>query len=106
MAESKPTKAEQPADTNADVPEPDVSELDASEANASEPDVSEQNVPEQGTKLDEQEKAGLKPTSQGKATGQGILPKKASEDDPLRWGDEPGYDHDAWLKEQRPPHWG
>jgi len=37
----------------------------------------------------------------------GVLPNKAAEDDPLRWGDRPdGYDHDAWLQEQKPPHWG
>jgi hypothetical protein len=37
----------------------------------------------------------------------GVLPNKAAEDDPRRWGDEPGgYDHDAWLQEQKPPHWG
>ncbi|WAH96160.1 hypothetical protein [Arthrobacter sp. MMS18-M83] len=48
----------------------------------------------------------MKPEPESKPAGEGILPKKASEDDPRRWGDEPGYDHDAWLKEQRPPHWG
>ncbi len=37
----------------------------------------------------------------------GVLPNKAAEDDPQRWGDEPGgYDHDSWLQEQKPPHWG
>jgi hypothetical protein len=41
------------------------------------------------------------------AASGGLLPNKAAEDDPRRWGDQPGsYDHDAWLKEQRPPHWG
>jgi hypothetical protein len=35
-----------------------------------------------------------------------ILPNKAAEDDPRRWGDHSGYDHDAWLQEQKPPHWG
>lgn len=35
----------------------------------------------------------------------GILPNKAAEDDAQRWGDR-GEDHDAWLKEQKPPHWG
>ncbi|MDQ0677611.1 hypothetical protein QFZ30_000993 [Arthrobacter pascens] len=35
----------------------------------------------------------------------GDLPNKASEDDPRRWGDVPDADHDAWLKEQKPPHW-
>lgn len=44
----------------------------------------------------------MKPAPERKPAGESILPKKASEDDPRRWGDEPGYDHDAWLKEQRP----
>jgi hypothetical protein len=36
-----------------------------------------------------------------------VLPNKAAEDDPRRWGDQPsGYDHDSWLQEQKPPHWG
>ncbi|MEC5181983.1 DUF4011 domain-containing protein [Arthrobacter sp. CG_A4] len=36
-----------------------------------------------------------------------VLPNKATEDDPRRWGDRPsGYDHDSWLQEQKPPHWG
>jgi hypothetical protein len=44
---------------------------------------------------------------QGQEQGgtQSILPTKASEDDPRRWGDADD-DHDAWLKEQKPPHWG
>ena len=48
----------------------------------------------------------------GKSTAQpapgtsGILPTKAAEDDPRRWGDAPDDDHDAWLREQKPPHWG
>ncbi len=33
------------------------------------------------------------------------LPATASEDDARSWGDTEG-DHDAWLREQRPPHWG
>lgn len=37
----------------------------------------------------------------------GVVPNKASEDDPQAWGDSGSdNDHDAWLKEQRPPHWG
>ncbi|WP_240987324.1 hypothetical protein [Arthrobacter sp. Soil736] len=37
----------------------------------------------------------------------GVVPNKASEDDPRAWGDSGSdNDHDAWLKEQRPPHWG
>jgi hypothetical protein len=42
---------------------------------------------------------------QGQAGIGGILPTKAAEDDPRRWGDADD-DHDAWLKEQKPPHWG
>ena len=34
------------------------------------------------------------------------MTNKAAEDDPKRWGDGPDNDHDAWLKENKPPHWG
>jgi len=34
-----------------------------------------------------------------------VVPALAAEDNPRSWGDEPD-DHDAWLREQRPPHWG
>lgn len=38
---------------------------------------------------------------------EGAVPKKAAEDDPRAWGDaESDPDRDAWLREQRPPHWG
>jgi hypothetical protein len=41
------------------------------------------------------------------AASAGVLPNKAAEDDPRRWGDRPdSYDHDSWLQEQKPPHWG
>ena len=37
----------------------------------------------------------------------GAVPKKAAEDDPRAWGDSDSEgDRDAWLREQRPPHWG
>lgn len=47
-------------------------------------------------------------TTPARAAASGaVLPNKAAEDDPRRWGDQPGnYDHDAWLQEQKPPHWG
>ncbi len=38
-------------------------------------------------------------------TGTGSLPRTAAEDDPRAWGDAP-EDTSAWLREQRPPHWG
>jgi hypothetical protein len=38
--------------------------------------------------------------------GSDLLPKVAGEDDPRSWGDAGQRDHDEWLKEQRPPHWG
>ncbi|MFD1212625.1 DUF4011 domain-containing protein [Arthrobacter sp. GCM10027362] len=37
--------------------------------------------------------------------GGSVIPTKAAEDDPRTWGDT-HHDRDAWLKEQRPPHWG
>ncbi|WP_354146136.1 AAA family ATPase [Arthrobacter sp. 754] len=43
---------------------------------------------------------------QQQAGAAGILPNKAAEDDPRRWGDAPDDDHDEWLKENKPPHWG
>ncbi|RAM36107.1 hypothetical protein [Arthrobacter globiformis] len=61
---------------------------------------------------DEQAAAGEKPAKARRAkTGAqprtGVVPKRAAEDDPRTWGDaESGNDHDAWLKEQKPPHWG
>ncbi|WP_188667144.1 hypothetical protein [Tersicoccus solisilvae] len=33
----------------------------------------------------------------------------AAEDDPRRWGgrgEETAPEHDRWLRDQRPPHWG
>jgi hypothetical protein len=50
--------------------------------------------------------AGGKSSARRKPASGGILPKVAAEDEPGSWGDGGGYDHDAWLKEQRPPHWG
>lgn len=48
-----------------------------------------------------------RPAVSGATVPAGVLPNKAAEDDPRRWGDQPGsYDHDAWLQEQKPPHWG
>lgn len=38
--------------------------------------------------------------------GSSALPRKAAEDEPRGWGDREDDDHDAWLKEQKPPHWG
>ena len=50
---------------------------------------------------------GVPRTATPAAVPAGVLPNKAAEDDPRRWGDEPGgYDHDSWLQEQKPPHWG
>lgn len=47
------------------------------------------------------------PQTAGAGVPSGVLPNKASEDDPKRWGDQGSdYDHDAWLQEQKPPHWG
>jgi hypothetical protein len=59
------------------------------------------------TKQGSREKPSAAKSSGRKTPGsEGILPKVASEDEPRSWGDGSGYDHDAWLKEQRPPHWG
>jgi len=54
---------------------------------------------------------GSTPSTPAKSSGPpksgSVVPNKASEDDPRAWGDsESDNDHDAWLKEQKPPHWG
>ncbi|WP_417216107.1 DNA helicase [Arthrobacter sp.] len=41
----------------------------------------------------------------GRHAADPVLPSRAADDDPKRWGDREG-DHDQWLREQRPPHWG
>jgi hypothetical protein len=66
------------------------------------PEVGEEQGQAQG-----QEQGRDQGQEQDKAqTGRhGILPTKAAEDDPRVWGDA-DEDHDAWLKEQKPPHWG
>ncbi len=78
------------------------------------------NNEDQARSLDNEEAVAMTPgnINHGRSRGEqaapdaaqtqsaGILPDKASEDDPRRWGDAPDGDHDAWLKEQKPPHWG
>jgi hypothetical protein len=52
--------------------------------------------------------ADAAPSPAARATAGGaeeILPSKAAEDDARSWGDRED-DHDTWLKEQKPPHWG
>lgn len=47
------------------------------------------------------------PQTKPPVTLEGSVPKKAAEDDPRAWGDaDSDADHDAWLREQKPPHWG
>jgi hypothetical protein len=73
-------------------------------------DSMDTNSSEAGSQTDNGEAAaGLNRTRQtvGAGVPSGVLPNKASEDDPKRWGDRASdYDHDAWLQEQKPPHWG
>lgn len=42
----------------------------------------------------------------GAADSSPVLPQRASEDDPRAWGDAEVSNHDEWLREQKPPHWG
>lgn len=60
--------------------------------------------------MGEDEQHPVRRTTVGRdSTGEGdvtpVVPKTAGEDDPRSWGDA-GDDHDEWLREQRPPHWG
>jgi cell division protein FtsN len=62
----------------------------------------------ENTQPDPQQPPAPKRRAAARTAGSGgVLPNKAAEDDPRRWGDQAGsYDHDAWLQEQKPPHWG
>ncbi|GAA1498180.1 hypothetical protein [Paeniglutamicibacter kerguelensis] len=42
--------------------------------------------------------------SPGKAGSGPVLPERAAEDDPRRWGDADD-DLGEWMRSQRPPHW-
>ncbi|MDR6413680.1 hypothetical protein J2808_000396 [Pseudarthrobacter sulfonivorans] len=69
-----------------------------------------QNPGQAGTDGNDQpdtEGTGQAPAPEDQQAGAAdILPNKAAEDDPRNWGDDADNDHDAWLKENKPPHWG
>lgn len=46
------------------------------------------------------------PASSAGHDGSPTIPRRAAEDDPQSWGDRSSSDHDEWLREQKPPHWG
>ncbi|NUS37324.1 MAG: AAA family ATPase, partial [Pseudarthrobacter sp.] len=64
----------------------------------------QQEEKNQGAAPEAAKPAGTTSPADVRAPG-GILPTKAAEDDARSWGDR-DEDHDAWLKEQKPPHWG
>ncbi len=72
--------------------------------------VATQNPGQAGTDGNDQpdtEDNGQAPAPEDQPAGVAdILPNKAAEDDPRNWGDDADNDHDAWLKENKPPHWG
>ncbi|EMY35456.1 hypothetical protein D477_004047 [Arthrobacter crystallopoietes BAB-32] len=53
----------------------------------------------------EQPASAEQPPATRKALRERAIPTKAAEDEPRSWGEQDA-DRDAWLKEQRPPHWG
>ncbi len=47
------------------------------------------------------------PAPETKADDSEVLPTVAPHDEAHTWGDDPGdRGHDAWLRENKPPHWG
>ncbi|MFN3925411.1 MAG: AAA family ATPase, partial [Pseudarthrobacter sp.] len=91
-----PTKAE-----DQDSKEAGTMPQDREEDNA--PDAGQPAETDPGQDLDGT--PGTGPNSSALPAGPAV-PNKASEDDPRAWGDREDDDHDAWLKEQKPPHWG
>jgi hypothetical protein len=90
--------------------ENDRNEYQAERLESEEVVVNAQNPGQAGTEGDDQpdpEGNGQAPAPEAQQTGTAaILPNKAAEDDPRNWGDGTEDDHDAWLKENKPPHWG
>ncbi|GAA1783907.1 hypothetical protein GCM10009712_34020 [Pseudarthrobacter sulfonivorans] len=88
----------------------DSNEYQAGRLESEEVVVNAQNPGPAGTEGDAQPDTtgnGQAPAPEAPQTGTaGILPNKAAEDDPRNWGDGTEDDHDAWLKENKPPHWG
>ncbi|MEE2521242.1 AAA family ATPase [Pseudarthrobacter sp. J75] len=120
----------QAAGTQTPVPETQTPEPEASEAARSEQQTRETSIAElsaRSTSVDGTPASGAPtaapvretPDTQGPAGesssrelrrepvhAASVIPNKAAEDDPRRWGDTSDHDHDAWLREQKPPHWG
>ncbi|MFY9634333.1 MAG: AAA family ATPase [Cellulosimicrobium cellulans] len=88
----------------------DINEGQAARLDSEEASVSPQN-PDQG-ETDSNDHPDTEGTTQSPVPGDqeggtaGVLPNKAAEDDARNWGDDSDNDHDAWLKENKPPHWG
>jgi hypothetical protein len=92
---------------------PGTKEADRMSADGDVQDTSANEAPDEqwaaGTGAPEEAPAGagVPASAASSAVAAGVLPNKAAEDDPRRWGDRPdSYDHDSWLQEQKPPHWG
>lgn len=90
-----------------------VAAMGSKEADVSTVGNKQNSIPDSGHDATTAEAAVNSPGSDASAAATngvvpgGVLPNKAAEDDPRRWGDQPeGYDHDSWLEEQKPPHWG
>lgn len=58
------------------------------------------------TNLDQDVSMNLPKPSEPSKEGAPVLPQRAAEDEPRSWGERENQDHDEWLREQRPPHWG
>ena len=84
---------------------PDNREAGAmAEEETSQEDMKQEDKSQDGAAAEAADAAGAAAQGPVRVPG-GILPTKAAEDDARSWGDRDD-DHDAWLKEQKPPHWG
>ncbi|XTR53048.1 hypothetical protein ACOM2C_07850 [Pseudarthrobacter sp. So.54] len=104
-----------PRDTGGAHPAPGAGDVNAQEGGGdghanSDGDVNVQDGNEAGHANSDATDGSLDdpaPKSLSASVPDDVLPNKAAEDDPRRWGDDTGgYDHDSWLQEQKPPHWG
>jgi hypothetical protein len=109
QGDSGPAREGSPATPSTD-PAP-AEDQDSKEAGTMAQDHKEDSAPDAGQPAetesgqDQDGTPGTGPNSSALPAGP-VVPNKASEDDPRAWGDREDDDHDAWLKEQKPPHWG
>ncbi|NYE95180.1 hypothetical protein FHU41_001401 [Psychromicrobium silvestre] len=106
------TKAAEKSGEAADGQETDGQKTGAQETSALKDDTQKDDTQKYGALKDHTQKAdGQKadekaPERSKLSPEPPVLPLRAAEDEAQSWGERGNSDHDEWLREQKPPHWG